>query len=139
MINFFEEDVKITLKNKLAIKAWLKQVAQTEGKKIKDLNYVFCSDAYLLQMNQDYLNHDTFTDIITFDQSDDEKVVEGDIYISYERVLENGEQLESQRTEIYRVMVHGLLHLLGYKDKKKEDKALMTSKENFYINAYLQS
>jgi probable rRNA maturation factor len=136
MIQFCTEDITFSLKEKLKHKAWLNEVAKQEGKKILELSYVFCSDAYLLEINQAYLNHDTLTDIVTFDNSEDPKKIEGDIFISIERVRENGEKLGTSETELERVMVHGLLHLLGYKDKKKEDKALMTEKEDFYIKQY---
>ena len=136
MIQFCTEDVTFSLKEKLKHKAWLNEVAKQEGKKIVELSYVFCSDSYLLEINQAYLNHDTLTDIVTFDNSEDPKKIEGDIFISIERVRENGEKLGTSETELERVMVHGLLHLLGYKDKKKEDKALMTEKEDFYIKQY---
>lgn len=136
MIQFCTEDVTFSLKEKLKHKAWLNEVAKQEGKKILELSYVFCSDAYLLEINQAYLNHDTLTDIVTFDNSEDPKKIEGDIFISIERVRENGEKLGTSETELERVMVHGLLHLLGYKDKKKEEKALMTEKEDFYIKQY---
>jgi rRNA maturation RNase YbeY len=136
MIQFCTEDVAFSLKEKLKHKAWLNEVAKKEGKKILELTYIFCSDEYLLQINQEYLNHDTLTDIVTFDNSEDPKKIEGDIFISIERVKENGEKLGTSDTELKRVMVHGLLHLLGYKDKKKEDKALMTEKEDLYIKQY---
>lgn len=136
MIQFCTEDITFSLKEKLKHKAWLNEVAKQEGKKILELSYVFCSDDYLLQINQAYLNHDTLTDIVTFDNSEDPKKIEGDIFISIDRVKENGEKLGTSETELERVMVHGLLHLLGYKDKKKEDKALMTEKEDFYIKQY---
>ena len=136
MIQFCTEDITFSLKEKLKHKAWLNEVAKQEGRKILELNYVFCSDEYLLKINQEYLNHDTLTDIVTFDNSEDPKKIEGDIFISIERVKENGEKLGTSATELERVMVHGLLHLLGYKDKKKEDKALMTAKEDFYIKQY---
>lgn len=136
MIQFCTEDITFSLKDKLKHKAWLNEVAKQEGKKILELSYVFCSDDYLLQINQEYLNHDTLTDIVTFDNSEDPKKIEGDIFISIDRVKENGEKLGTSDTELERVMVHGLLHLLGYKDKKKEDKALMTEKEDFYIKQY---
>ena len=136
MIHFCTEDITFSLKEKLKHKAWLNEVAKQEGKKILELTYVFCSDEYLLQINQEYLNHDTLTDIVTFDNSENPKKIEGDIFISIERVLENGNKLGTSDTELERVMVHGLLHLLGYKDKKKEDKALMTEKEDFYIKQY---
>lgn len=136
MIQFCTEDITFSLKEKLKHKAWLNEVAKQEGKKIIELTYVFCSDDYLLQINQEYLNHDTLTDIVTFDNSEDPKKIEGDIFISIDRVKENGATLGTAETELERVMVHGLLHLLGYKDKKKEDKALMTEKEDFYIKQY---
>ena len=136
MIHFCTEDITFSLKEKLKHKAWLSEVAKQEGKKILELTYVFCSDEYLLQINQEYLNHDTLTDIVTFDNSEDPKKIEGDIFISIDRVKENGEKLGTSETELERVMVHGLLHLLGYKDKKKEDKAAMTEKEDFYIKQY---
>ena len=136
MIQFCSEDITFSLKEKLKHKAWLNEVAKQEGKKILELSYVFCSDDYLLEINKEYLNHDTLTDIVTFDNSEDPKKIEGDIFISIERVLENGNKLGTSETELERVMVHGLLHLLGYKDKKKEDKALMTEKEDFYIKQY---
>ena len=136
MIQFCSEDITFSLKEKLKHKAWLNEVAKQEGKKILELSYVFCSDEYLLQINQEYLNHDTLTDIVTFDNSEDPKKIEGDIFISIDRVKENGEKLGTSETELERVMVHGLLHLLGYKDKKKEDKAVMTEKEDFYIKQY---
>ncbi|MCZ2489863.1 rRNA maturation RNase YbeY [Aquirufa antheringensis] len=136
MIQFCTEDITFSLKEKLKHKAWLNEVAKQEGKKILELSYVFCSDDYLLQINQEYLNHDTLTDIVTFDNSEDPKKIEGDIFISIDRVNENGKKLGTSETELERVMVHGLLHLLGYKDKKKEDKALMTEKEDFYIKQY---
>jgi len=133
MIHFFEEDIRVPLNKKREIKSWLQRVAKEEDKKIGELNYVFCSDSYLLEMNQQYLNHNTLTDIITFDQSDNPTIVEGDIYISFDRVKENGSSLQSEKTELYRVMVHGLLHLLGYKDKKTEEQQLMRSKEDYYL------
>ncbi|MHA8074802.1 rRNA maturation RNase YbeY [Aquirufa sp. HETE-40SA] len=136
MIQFCIEDITFSLQEKLKHKAWLNEVAKQEGKKILELSYVFCSDNYLLQINQEYLNHDTLTDIVTFDNSEDPKKIEGDIFISIDRVKENGEKLGTSETELERVMVHGLLHLIGYKDKKKEDKALMTEKEDFYIKQY---
>jgi rRNA maturation RNase YbeY len=136
MIHFCTENVTFSLKEKLKHKAWLNEVARQEGKRILELTYVFCSDDYLLQINQEYLNHDTLTDIVTFDNSEDPNKIEGDIFISIDRVKENGDALGTKETELGRVMVHGLLHLLGYKDKKKEDKVLMTEKEDFYIKQY---
>jgi rRNA maturation RNase YbeY len=136
MIHFCTENITFSLKEKLKHKAWLNEVARQEGKRILELTYIFCSDDYLLQINQEYLNHDTLTDIVTFDNSEDPNKIEGDIFISIDRIKENGDALGTKETELGRVMVHGLLHLLGYKDKKKEDKVLMTEKEDFYIKQY---
>jgi rRNA maturation RNase YbeY len=134
MITFSSEDIVFSLPDKHKNKAWLKSVAESEGKSIGELNYIFCSDSYLLEINRTYLNHDTLTDIVTFDNSDGGKHIEGDMFISLERVSENGEKFGTSDTELHRVMVHGLLHLLGYKDKKKEDKAKMREKENEYLS-----
>lgn len=133
MIGFFEEDIKVILKGKRKLKHWLQEVAALEGKKVLQLNYVFCSDAYLLEMNQAYLKHETLTDIITFDQSENPGIIEGDVYISYERVQENAKKFDSESDELYRVMVHGLLHLCGYKDKKPGEVRLMREKEQHYL------
>jgi rRNA maturation RNase YbeY len=86
-----------------------------------------------LEINQEYLQHDTYTDIVTFDNSDNPKIIEGDIFISYDRILENAAKFGTENSELQRVMVHGLLHLCGYKDKAKADKSLMTEKENYYL------
>jgi rRNA maturation RNase YbeY len=133
MITFLTEDITFELKEKLKHKAWLKDSAKAEGFKIGELNYIFCSDAYLLDINQKYLGHDTLTDIVTFDNSEDPKMIEGDIFISIERVRENALKFDTAESELKRVMVHGLLHLAGYKDKDKAQKELMTLKENEHL------
>lgn len=133
-IHFFEEDIPYKPKNKTALRQWLKATIIAEGYKLKELNYIFCSDAYLLTVNQQYLDHDTYTDIITFDNSEQEKVIVGDIFISVERVKENAVKFKvTEATELHRVMVHGALHLLGYPDKTPASKKKMTSKENEYL------
>ena len=133
-VNFFEEDIRFDLKNKNKVKAWVKSTIAAEGYKLQELNYIFCSDAYLLQINRQYLDHDTYTDIITFDNSEKEKVIEGDIFISIERIRENAEKFGTGETnELHRVLIHGALHLLGYKDKKSADKTTMTTKEDQYL------
>jgi rRNA maturation RNase YbeY len=136
MIVFLSEDITFELKEKLKHKAWLKDAAKAEGFKIGELNYIFCSDAYLLDINQKYLGHDTLTDIVTFDNSEDPKMIEGDIFISIERVRENALKFDTAESELKRVMVHGLLHLAGYKDKDKAQKELMTIKENEHLKTY---
>lgn len=136
MIAFLSEDITFELKEKLKHKAWLKDAAKAEGFKIGELNYIFCSDAYLLDINQKYLGHDTLTDIVTFDNSEVPKMIEGDIFISIERVRENALKFDTAESELKRVMVHGLLHLAGYKDKDKAQKELMTIKENEHLKTY---
>lgn len=136
MIAFLSEDITFELKEKLKHKAWLKDAAKAEGFKIGELNYIFCSDAYLLDINQKYLGHNTLTDIVTFDNSEDPKMIEGDIFISIERIRENALKFDTAESELKRVMVHGLLHLAGYKDKDKAQKELMTIKENEHLKTY---
>jgi rRNA maturation RNase YbeY len=136
-INFFTEDIKFDLTQKQKRKNWLKQIAQSENFKIGELNYIFCSDEYLYQINVDYLNHHTYTDIITFDNSEEEKLIEGDIFVSIDRVKENAQKLKQEESsELSRVISHGLLHLMGYKDKTKTDAEVMRSKEAFAIELF---
>jgi probable rRNA maturation factor len=134
-INFFEEDISFRLKNKNKVKQWIKTAIEAEGCTLKELNYIFCSDQYLLHINQQYLDHDTYTDIITFDNSDTEKTITGDIFISIERIRENAIKFNSgEINELHRVIIHGALHLLGYQDKTAENKRIMTGKENYYLD-----
>lgn len=136
-INFFEEEVSFSLKEKRKRKTWLKNIAEAENHKISELNYIFCSDEYLLNINVEYLDHDTYTDIITFDNSEEENIIEGDIFISIDRVKENSKTLNvEEEKELSRVISHGLFHLLGYKDKSKEEANLMRNKEEFAINLF---
>lgn len=133
-INFFEEDISFKLKNKTAVKQWIKAAIEAEGYKLKELNYIFCSDEYLLKINQQYLDHDTYTDIVTFDNSEKEGVTEGDIFISIDRIRENAVKFNSgEINELHRVIIHGALHLLGYLDKTAEKKKIMTGKEDYYL------
>jgi probable rRNA maturation factor len=139
MVTFLTEDIRFALKEKLKHKTWLKDVAKAEGFIIGELTYIFCSDVYLLDINQKYLGHDTLTDIVTFDHSEQSDIIDGDIFISVERVNENAEKFDTKATELYRVMVHGLLHLVGYKDKTKSEKERMRNKENEYLKNILIS
>jgi probable rRNA maturation factor len=133
-INFFQEDVQCTLKNKTALRNWINNTISSEGLTLEELNFIFCSDEYLLKINQEYLNHDTYTDIITFDNSDEKELVLSDIFISIDRIKENSKKFGvSFKNELHRVIIHGVLHLLGYPDKKKDEKSLMTQKEDFYL------
>jgi probable rRNA maturation factor len=134
-IQFFEEDINFKLKNKAGVRQWIKDTIFAEGYKLKELNYIFCSDAYLLEINKQYLDHDTYTDIVTFDNSEVEGSITGDIFISIERIRENSLKFNSRETdELHRVIIHGALHLLGYTDKKPADKKNMTLKEDFYLS-----
>lgn len=134
-IQFFSEDIDFTLKEKQKVRQWIGATIKAEGfKHVGELSFVLCSDAYLLEINKQYLDHDTFTDIVTFDSSEDEGVIAGDIFISVERTMENAKKFNvSERDELHRVIIHGILHLCGYYDKKKEDKTLMTEKEDYYL------
>ena len=134
-IQFFEEDISYKLKNKTAVRKWITDTITAEGYKLSELTYIFCSDEYLLQINQQYLDHDTYTDIITFDNSEEDKLIIGDIFISIERIKENAAKFQATETqELHRVIIHGALHLLGYTDKTKVSKQKMTLKEDFYLN-----
>lgn len=126
--------VTFTLKEKNKIKTWLNQIILKQQKKAGEINYVFTSDAELLKYNQNYLNHNTLTDIITFDNSE-WPLIAGDIIISIERVKENAQKFGvTFDNELQRVMAHGLLHLLGYKDKAKKDVVEMRKQEALALN-----
>ncbi len=132
MINFFyETDFK--LRDEQIIFDWINQIVNSEGGSIKEINFIFSDDKYLHKINLEYLNHDTYTDIISFDNSVG-KQLSGDIFISVERVRENAKKyFQLFDLELFRVISHGILHFLGYKDKKEEDMKMMRSKEDKYI------
>lgn len=133
-VHFFSEDITFTLKQKELVRNWINDTIRAEGHTLSELNFIFCSDDYLLDINRQYLNHDTYTDIITFDNSEVEGEITGDIFISIPRVRENAAQFNvSAADELHRVIIHGTLHLLGYMDKTKAEKALMTRKEDEYL------
>lgn len=135
VVNFFEEDITFKLKNKAQVRQWINETVIAEGYKLKEITYIFCSDTYLLQINQQYLDHDTYTDIITFDNSEEEGKIIGDIFISIERIRENALKFKvSETEELHRVIIHGVLHLLGYKDKTAASKEKMTQKEDEYLS-----
>ena len=133
MIRFFTEDVNFNFKKKQFTKDWLKFVAGSEMRKLGNINIIFCSDNYILDVNMKYLQHDYFTDIITFDYCEGD-VLSGDLFISVDSVRENslyyGTAFEQ---ELNRVIVHGLLHLIGYDDHSDEDIKTMRSKEDYYL------
>ena len=130
-IKFFTEDTSYQLRQRGEIRTWLKSIAKKEKYSIQELNYIFCSDEYLLQMNKDFLAHDYYTDIITFDNSEIKGKIEADIFISIDRVKDNAQlQKTSIKDELHRVLVHGLLHLTGYKDKTSKEQEMMRKKED---------
>jgi rRNA maturation RNase YbeY len=133
MINFNYESA-FKLENENDISNWIKAVVSSEDCGLGDVNYIFCDDAYLHKINVEYLNHDTLTDIISFDYSVGKKL-HGDIFISIERVTDNAEDFKvSFQEELHRVLVHGILHYCGYKDKTEEDAKQMRDKENYYLS-----
>ncbi len=132
-INLFTEDIVFEYTEVQKLNNWLILVIKSENYELENLNIIFTSDNYLLEMNKNYLNHDYFTDVITFDYVENRKL-SGDIFISIDRVGENAEKFKvNLLDELNRIIVHGLLHLLGYKDKTESEKEIMTSKENFYL------
>jgi probable rRNA maturation factor len=134
-ILFFSEGISFKLKNPRKTKSWIKSAIEREHKSLSALNYIFCSDKYLHQINLEYLDHDTLTDIVTFDNSEDDSMIEGDIFISVERVKENS--LKFKKTfddELHRVIIHGALHLIGYSDKSAVAKKQMRKKEDAYLS-----
>jgi rRNA maturation RNase YbeY len=134
-IQFFYDGVEFRLKDVRAIKSWIKSAIEEEGKSLVDISVVFCTDSILLQINKEYLNHSTLTDIITFDYSENVNSLEGEIYISVDRVKENAMKFNTSLDhELQRVIIHGILHLLGYSDKKSNDKRIMRKKENHYLS-----
>ena len=135
--NFFSENKNFKISNKKEIRALLKKICKKENKKISFINCVFCSDNRLLEINKKYLNHTSLTDVVTFDFTTSKKTIEGDIYISIDRVKENAKKYkETFKKELLRVIIHGLLHLIGFLDKTKEEKNTMTLKENEYLSLY---
>lgn len=133
MIRYFTEDVKFALKDKLTNNRWLKMVAGSEIRTIGDINIIFCSDNYILDVNMRYLHHDYFTDIITFDYCEG-KTLSGDLFISIDSVRENAVEYGVEfDEELHRVMVHGLLHLVGYDDHTPEEERIIHEKEDYYL------
>jgi rRNA maturation RNase YbeY len=133
MIEFHKENA-FELKDPAFAKAWLLKVIEEEGKQLGEINYIFCDDDYLHKINVDFLQHDTLTDIISFDYTTG-AVVSGDIYISTQRVADNAKDFKTAfKNELNRVMVHGVLHYCVYKDKTEEDAKLMRSKEDYYLS-----
>lgn len=134
---FFYQGVKVTLQHRTQLKNFIQSIFKKEGKRLLSINYIFCTDKAVLEINRQFLSHDFYTDIITFDLSDTNEI-QAEIYISVDRVKDNAAQLGvSFKSEMHRVVFHGVLHLCGYKDKGKQEKEEMRRMENRYLSKYL--
>ena len=128
-IHFFSQEIDFVLSKKTILRSWIIRVVANENRSISELNFIFCTDQYLVKLNRDYLSRDYFTDVITFDQSEADKL-QGEVYISIPQVKENaGKYQNTFSNELSRVMIHGVLHLLGYRDGSDKEKQLMRKKE----------
>lgn len=136
-IEFFYQDCSFELKNKDEITKWVNECVAAEGRNGEDVNFIFCSDTYLLELNKKYLEHDYYTDVITFDYGMEfpgEDIVAGDVFISVDTVELNAGRFHVQfKSELHRVIIHGVLHLIGYNDKTDAEQAVMTEKEDLYL------
>jgi len=131
---YYNSETDFTLDNQEQITNWIENTIKEEGYQLEEISYIFCDDTYLLEKNIKYLNHDTLTDIISFDYSVG-KIISGDIFISIERIMENASEFKVNFIdELHRVIIHGILHYCGYKDKISNEKEVMRSKENYYLS-----
>ncbi len=138
-ISFNQADSKVTLANRVALRSFIEKRVKKEGYSIETLTYVFCSDKYLLKMNKDFLSHNYYTDIISFDLSENPGNLIGEVYISVDRVKDNAKTLgTSLKEELHRVIFHGALHFCGYKDKKPADAKKMRQMEDRWLTAYMK-
>ena len=134
LIQYHTEAIDFDLPNSDQFTNWIKATIKTEQNELSTLNFIFCNDTYLHTINVDYLNHDTFTDVITFPYTKADEPIQGDIYISLDRIKENAAKFDVPfLKELKRVMIHGVLHLCGYGDKSEKEAAIMRAKENFYL------
>lgn len=135
-IRFFFHNVQVRLMRRKKFKSLILFLFQNEGKKLNSLDYIFCTDTFLLGLNRQHLKHDYYTDIITFDLTETKKII-GELYISIDRIKENAPKFNTSiQDELYRVMIHGALHLCGFKDKTSRQKAEIRKKENFYLTKF---
>jgi rRNA maturation RNase YbeY len=136
-VYFFFNKVKVSLKNRSGLKKRIEGIFKEEGKNLESVNYVFCSDKQILKINKEYLKHNFYTDILSFELSEPGAPIFAEIYISIDRVKDNAKRIsESIKSELYRVMFHGALHLCGYKDKSKREQIEMKLKEDYYLQKY---
>jgi probable rRNA maturation factor len=138
-VSFFFDEVSVTLRDRKRLKEFIRKLFNKEGGSLASLNYIFCSDSKLLQINRDFLQHDFYTDIITFDLSSESGLTEGEIYISIDRVRENAQSHDTTpNKELHRVIFHGALHLCGYKDKSRVEVETMRKAEDRYLKSYFK-
>ena len=136
-VHFFSHDIPPNLKNATKLKHFIESIFRMESQSLDSINYIFCSDKAVLEINKKYLNHDFYTDVITFNLSSNNKPISGEVYISIERVRDNAKQLGvSIKSELHRILFHAALHLCGYNDKKKKDKEIMRKRENELLVKY---
>ena len=136
-VRFFSHDIPTRLKNRTTLKHFIESIFKKELKNLDSINYIFCSDKAVLEINKKYLNHDFYTDVITFDLSTDHKAISAEVYISIERIRDNSKKLGlTIKSEFHRVLFHAALHLCGYNDKKKKDEEVMRKKENELLAKY---
>ncbi len=133
--HFFKEGVKFRFQNQEALKEWIESAFKKNRTKVESISYIFCDDKYLLKLNKDFLQHNYFTDIITFDNSEQKEKIEADIFISIDRVTANSKKFNTTfQNELHRVMIHGALHLIGYSDKTRKDERVMREAEEYWLN-----
>ena len=136
-VHFFSYDIPTSLKNTASLKNFIESIFKKERQSLDSINYIFCSDKIILEINKKYLNHDFYTDVITFDLSPDNRSISAEVYISIERIRDNAKELGlTIKSEIHRVLFHAALHLCGYNDKKKKDKEIMRKKEGELLIKY---
>jgi len=140
-VRYYDQQISSKLKDKRKLSSFIQALLRRHRKELKtiDLTYIFCNDEYLLEINREFLDHDTLTDIITFDMSNSPEKMDGEIYISIDRVKENAEKFKTgYEAELHRVIFHGALHLCGFKDKKNQDKEMMRQQENLCLSQYFK-
>ncbi|MET0573891.1 MAG: rRNA maturation RNase YbeY [Pedobacter agri] len=138
-VNFFSEGVKSNIKGKKALKTFIQLIFKLEKRDLESINYIFCTDKMLREINKEYLNHDNFTDIITFHLSEPRKPIVSEVYVSIDRIKESAKDNDvTYKSELHRVIFHGALHLCGYSDKNRSDKMIMRKKEDFYLLKYFR-
>lgn len=138
-IHFFFQNNSVGLKNRTRLKTFIRYIFKSEKRKFRNINLIFCSDKELLRINQTFLKHDFYTDIITFNLTEKNQIIDAEIYISLDRVRENSNLLEiTLKSELHRVVFHGILHLCGYNDKKKTEIDKIRERESFYLSKYFK-